>query len=72
MFGGRDGKDRSVKGFGCQPSRRLRQVPGPVSESLQGTNPREMGRQGAILAPRCLRSAAMVSMVWAEALNRMS
>jgi hypothetical protein len=36
-----------LKGFGYRPMTTARHAPGPVSESLQGRNPREVGAGGA-------------------------
>src|SRR5215218_6140577 len=44
-----------VKGFGCRPSQAQPDAPGPASESLQGTNPRDEVRRfwayGDLTAP---------------------
>ena len=41
-----------VEGFGCRPIAAMRLAPWPASESLQGTNPREMAGGGAASAER--------------------
>ena len=46
----------------CRPSRRLPSALGPVSESLQGRNPREVGTDGAASAMGILASLVACTM----------